>query len=77
MYTPWPEKTPNNAHWPTVCCTNMLALTEMDDIQNLLDWSAIKDHLRANPLVEKAWPPLLMFKVLLLQAWYNLNDPAC
>ena len=24
---------------------------------------------------EKAWPPLMMFKVLLLQSWYKLSDP--
>jgi len=24
---------------------------------------------------EKAWPPLLMFKALLLQSWYNLSGP--
>jgi len=56
------------------------ALTELDDIQNLIDWSEIEDPLRsihANPAGEKAWPPLLMFKILLLQVWYNLSDPAC
>jgi IS5 family transposase len=56
------------------------ALTELDDIQNLIDWSEIEDLLRSihnNPMGEKAWPPLLMFKILLLQAWYNLSDPAC
>lgn len=25
---------------------------------------------------EKAWPPLMMFKALLLQSWYKLSDPA-
>ena len=24
---------------------------------------------------EQAWPPLLMFKALLLQSWYGLSDP--
>jgi hypothetical protein len=24
---------------------------------------------------EKAWSPLMMFKALLLQSWYNLSDP--
>lgn len=56
------------------------ALTELDDIQNLIDWSVIEGQLSTihnNPMGEKAWPPLLMFKVLLLQAWYNLSDPGC
>lgn len=56
------------------------ALTELDDIQSLINWSEIEYRLRmihSNPAGEKAWPPLLMFKVLLLQAWYNLSDPAC
>jgi len=30
-----------------------------------------------NPMGEKAWPPLVMFKILLLQSFYNLSDPAC
>lgn len=30
-----------------------------------------------NPVGERAWPPLVMFKILLLQAWYRLSDPAC
>ncbi|PCH60023.1 MAG: hypothetical protein COC05_05475 [Gammaproteobacteria bacterium] len=30
-------------------------------------------HNKANG--EKAWPPLLMFKALLLQSWYRLSDP--
>jgi IS5 family transposase len=56
------------------------ALTELDDIQNLIDWSVIERQLSTlhnNPMGEKAWPPLVMFKILLLQAWYNLSDPAC
>lgn len=56
------------------------ALTELDDIQNLIDWSVIERQLstiHSNPMGEKAWPPLVMFKILLLQAWYNLSDPAC
>lgn len=56
------------------------ALTELDDIQNLIDWSVIEGQLSTihnNPMGEKAWPPLVMFKVLLLQAWYRLSDPAC
>lgn len=56
------------------------ALAELDDIQALIDWSMIEVQLKTihnNPMGEKAWPPLMMFKVLLLQCWYNLSDPAC
>ena len=56
------------------------ALTELDDIQNLIDWKRIERQLSTihnNPMGEKAWPPLVMFKILLLQAWYRLSDPAC
>lgn len=56
------------------------ALKELDDFNELIDWQQIEDELaglNANPMGEKAWPPLLMFKILLLQSWYNLSDPAC
>jgi IS5 family transposase len=32
--------------------------------------------LHSSPRGEKAWPPLMMFKALLLQSWYALSDPA-
>jgi IS5 family transposase len=45
----------------------------------LVDWSAferaLKDVHRAAK-GEPAYPPLMMFKVLLLQRWYGLSDPA-
>ena len=48
------------------------ALTELDDVQKLIDWSRIETmlsgiHNKANG--EQAWPPLLMFKAMLLQSW--------
>ena len=54
------------------------ALHELDDVNEFIDWSQLTDllsgiHNRAKG--EKAWPPLLMFKALLLQSWYNLSDP--
>ena len=54
------------------------ALTELDDVNDLVDWQAIEDLLRdihAKRRGNAAWPPLFMFKVLLLQSWYNLSDP--
>lgn len=51
--------------------------TSLDEIAALIDWSAA-DRLLA-PLYpaakgEKAWPPLAMFKALLLATWYDLSD---
>lgn len=54
------------------------ALHELDDIDTLVDWSAITYLLRdihSSPKGEQAWPPLMMFKGLLLQVWYKLSDP--
>lgn len=53
-------------------------IEEFDDIHALLDWRRIEDlfcdiHARAKG--ERAWPPLMMFKALLLQSWHNLSDP--
>ena len=54
------------------------ALHELDDVDALVDWSIIEDllgHIHSSPRGEKAWPPLMMFKALLLQSWYKLGDP--
>jgi IS5 family transposase len=54
------------------------ALTELDDINELMDWEDI-EHLLGDIHAKRrgntAWPPLFMFKALLLQCWYNLSDP--
>ena len=54
------------------------ALTELDDISEMIDWQAI-EHLLCDIHAKRrgntAWPPLFMFKALLLQSWYNLSDP--
>lgn len=53
------------------------SLEELDDIHELLDWSRIEAHLRdmfSSKRGEPAWPPLLMFKIMLLQQWYRLSD---
>ena len=49
------------------------------DSLQLIDWSRIESllaGLHSSPRGEKAWPPLMMFKALLLQSWYALSDPA-
>jgi IS5 family transposase len=54
------------------------ALTELDDVHSLLDWSKLEAQLMSihnKAAGEKAWPPLMMFKALLLQSWYTLPDP--
>ena len=54
------------------------ALTALDDVHNLIDWDRLEGMLsgiHANAKGEQAWPPLLMFKAMLLQSWYNLSDP--
>lgn len=56
------------------------AITELDELNQLIDWKAIESQMsdiNNNPMGEKAWPPLMMFKILLLQSFYNLSDPAC
>ncbi len=55
------------------------SLKELDDVEQIIPWPEIEDTLRdcyANTQGAPAFPPLMMFKVLLLQAWYNLSDPA-
>ncbi|MFY8041270.1 MAG: transposase [Bosea sp. (in: a-proteobacteria)] len=50
------------------------ALGQLDD---LLDWGPIAERLgrlHASSKGEAAWPPLAMFKALLLSVWYDLSD---
>ena len=54
------------------------AVKELDELNELINWSRVEQHLsylHAKPRDKKAWPPLFMFKALLLQSWYNLSDP--
>ena len=55
------------------------ALKELDAVHELIDWSRLEQRLsgiHSKAQGEKAWPPLMMFKALLLQSWYSLSDPA-
>lgn len=55
------------------------ALMELDGIHELIDWKRIEALLRgihASDEGNLAYPPILKFKALLLQAWYELSDPA-
>ena len=54
----------------------------LDEIDRLIDWKPLEKVLRnklkrvANAVGNPAYPPLLMFKILLLQRWYNFSDMA-
>jgi transposase, IS5 family len=54
----------------------------LDKVEVLIDWRPIekllKRHYRKVESADgrPAYPPLPMFKMLLLQRWYNLSDPA-
>jgi transposase, IS5 family len=51
--------------------------SSLDEIAGLVDWMEIDRHLAgiyAATKGEPAWPPLALFKALLLAAWYDLSD---
>ena len=55
------------------------AVKELDAVHELIDWPRLEQKLssiHSKKQGEKAWPPLMMFKALLLQSWYKLSDPA-
>lgn len=55
------------------------ALLELDELNQFIDWRRIEvclGHIHAKTVGNSAYAPLLMFKALLLQSWYNLSDPA-
>jgi transposase, IS5 family len=53
--------------------------TSLDELGALVDWShaaEVLSSLYPGPKGEKAWPPLAMFKALLLATWHDLSDVA-
>ncbi|WP_234833335.1 transposase, partial [Sinorhizobium meliloti] len=49
----------------------------MDELARLIDWVPIERHLAAISCAAKgepAWPPLALFKAMLLSIWYDLSD---
>jgi transposase, IS5 family len=51
--------------------------SSLDDLASVIDWapvSALLGSIYAQPKGEAAWPPLAMFKALLLAVWYDLSD---
>lgn len=52
-------------------------MSSLDELGKLIDWgsvAALLDPLYAATKGEPAWPPLAMFKALLLSIWYDLSD---
>jgi transposase, IS5 family len=50
----------------------------LDRIEQTFDWSAFETLLapiHASARGAPGWPPLVMFKILLLQQWHALSDP--
>jgi IS5 family transposase len=55
------------------------SLSELDDVHNIIFWPEIEQALSglySSVRGAPAYPPLMMFKILILQAWYNLSDEA-
>jgi IS5 family transposase len=55
------------------------SLSELDDVHNIIFWPEIEktlSNLYSSVRGAPAYPPLMMFKILILQAWYNLSDEA-
>jgi transposase, IS5 family len=51
----------------------------LERIAGLIDWGAVAallGGLRAEPTGRPGYPPLVLFKALLLQQWHGLSDPA-
>ncbi len=51
--------------------------SSLDGLIELIEWAAIDKHLgdiSASGKGELAWPPLCLFKALLLAIWYDLSD---
>ena len=49
----------------------------LGELDALIDWAEVDRHLApiyAAAKGERAWPPLLLFKALLLAVWYDLSD---
>ena len=47
-------------------------------LSGLIDWTAFEallNRIHSSAKGEASYPPLMMFKVLLLQRWYGLSDP--
>jgi transposase, IS5 family len=51
--------------------------SSLDELAKLIDWSLVERRLvdiSSSAKGEPAWPPLALFKALLLSVWYDLSD---
>jgi transposase, IS5 family len=51
--------------------------SSLDDLRDLIDWAPIERRLGSlscSVKGEPAWPPLALFKAMLLAMWYDLSD---
>jgi IS5 family transposase len=51
--------------------------SSLGKLSGLIDWVPIEDHLAVISCAAKgepAWPPLALFKAMLLAVWYDLSD---
>lgn len=51
--------------------------SSLDEIADLIDWSPVEaalEVIHAAPRGEASWPPLTMFRALLLAIWHDLSD---
>lgn len=51
--------------------------SSLDDLDDMLDWSSVERSLSVISCASKgepAWPPLALFKAMLLAVWYDLSD---
>jgi IS5 family transposase len=51
--------------------------SSLDEIAGLIDWAPVEaalDVVHASPKGEASWPPLAMFRALLLATWHDLSD---
>lgn len=51
--------------------------SSLDDLCGLIDWAPVEHHLAVISCAtkgEQAWPPLALFKAMLISVWYDLSD---
>lgn len=74
---------PNSSLADTVCDLRLkkVSMTFVDQVDKLIDWNKVRNTIekkytkRANAIGNPAYDCILLFKILLLQQWYNLSDP--
>ena len=67
----------SSGHREELFGTDRQGPTELDDLACLIDWGiadALMAGLSSSNKGEQGWPPLCLFKALLLGRWYDLSD---